>query len=54
MSVCLENRYSQFDTHSPRDSSSLSRAGCQCVCFMTRARQLQVSINHRAHHDLQE
>lgn len=26
MSVCLENRYSQFDTHSPRDSSSLSRA----------------------------
>lgn len=36
---------------SPRDSS---RAECQCGCFMTRARQIQVSINHRAHHDLEE
>ncbi|CAM4671243.1 unnamed protein product [Leuciscus chuanchicus] len=36
---------------SPRESSSASRAECRCGCFMTRARQLQVSINNRAHHD---
>lgn len=35
--VFIENRYSQFDTQSPRDSSSASRAECQCGCFMTRA-----------------
>lgn len=51
MSDCLENRYSQFDIESPHESSSASRAECHCGCFMTRARQLQVSINNRAHHD---
>jgi len=48
MSDCLENRYSQFDIQSPRESISRS---ANVGVFTARARQLQVSINQRAHHD---